>query len=102
MLAVELLNFYIDNVAIITWLAEQPQSEVDVVLLVRLSVRPVRVHVDHRLAAHVEQETCNNTTTKNRKYFLKMGNIFYKERRRWVVIFVAAACNVMMMTSLNT
>ena len=63
MLPVELLNFYIDNVAIITWLAEQPQSEVDVVLLVCLPVRPVRVHVDHRLAAHVEQETCNNTTT---------------------------------------
>ena len=63
MLALELLDFYIDNVAIITWLAEQPQSEVDVVLLVRLPVRPVRVHVDHRLAAHVEQETCNNTTT---------------------------------------
>ena len=63
-------------VAVVTWLAQQPQSEVDVVLLVRLSVRPVRVHVDHRLAAHVEQETCNKTTTYKRKYFPKMGNIF--------------------------
>ena len=68
-------------VAVVTWLAQQPQSEVDVVLLVRLSVRPVRVHVDHRLAAHVEQETCNKTTTYTRKYFLKMGNIF----QRWEI-----------------
>ena len=102
-------------VAVGTWLAQQPQSEVDVVLLVRLPVRPVRVHVDHRLAAHVEQETCNKTTTNTRKYFLKMGNIF----QRWeiflgklyykvvrvallLVTFVAAVCNVMMMISLNT
>ena len=77
-------------VAVVTWLAQQPQSEVDVVLLVRLSVRPVRVHVDHRLAAHVEQETCNKTTTYTRKYFLKMGNIF----QRWEIFLGKLYCKV--------
>lgn len=40
----------------LTWLAEQSQPEVDVVLLVGLSVSSVGVHIDHSFAANMKQQ----------------------------------------------
>ena len=40
----------------LTWLAEESQPEVYVVLLVGLSVSSVGVHIDHSFAANMKQQ----------------------------------------------
>ena len=40
----------------LTWLAEESQPEVYVVLLVSLSVSSVGVHIDHSFAANMKQQ----------------------------------------------
>merc|ERR1712013_825185 len=42
-----------------TWFTQQAQPEVNIVLLVCLSVLPVCTHIDHRLPTHMEQKTCD-------------------------------------------
>ena len=40
----------------LTWLAQESQPEVNVVLLVGLSVSSVGVHIDHSFAANMKQQ----------------------------------------------
>ena len=45
-----------------TWFTQEPQSEVDVVFFVCLSVSSVGIHVDNSFSTHVKQETWEKIT----------------------------------------